>query len=423
MKKYPLIALFFVLTTIVKAQDFNNYKPIKAEGIIPKEFITPSATKYKADIKKINDKTKRKEKQNRKRFALETNFVLDDILQSGLVLFNDKITNYLNQVMKILIKNGETKFAKTKIYALRSSAVNAFATGRGEIFVTFGLLAQMENEAQLAFILSHELTHIEEQHALELFLETNDVKKDGSKRDVLKNGRLNDKLLGKHNYKKELESEADEKGLKRFLNTSYSIASIREVFDVLKYSYLPFDDVVFDYNIFQNDAYILPESYRLANVKAINGETEDKDDSKSSHPNIANRKKNLIAALENVNDTGKSEYLVSKEQFNTVQQMARFELPLLYLKSEQFVQAVYTSYLLLKKYPESIYLKKCMAKSLYYQAKYSNDTAYTYTSDYKEVEGESQRLHYLMEQIKAPELTILAMRYAWQVLAINPNDA
>lgn len=423
MKKYLFIALYFVLTITAKAQDFNNYKPIKAEGMIPKEFITPSAIKYKTDLKKISDNAKRKEKQTRQRFALETNFILDDILQSGLVLFNDKISNYLTQVLHILIQNGETKFAKTKIYALRSSSVNAFATGRGEIFVTFGLLAQMENEAQLAFILSHELTHIEEQHALELFLETNDVKKGGSNRDVLKNARLSDKLLGKHNYKKELETEADEKGLKRFLKTQYSTASVRDVFDVLKYSYLPFDDVPFDYSIFQNEAYVLPEAYRLANVQAINGEAEDKDDSKSSHPNIANRKKNLKTALENVNDTGKSEYLVSKEQFSTIQQIARFELPLLYLKSEQFVQATYSSFLLLKKYPESIYLKKCMAKALYYQAKYSNDTAYTYTSDYKDIEGESQRLHYLMGQIKAPELAVLAMRYAWQVLEKNPTDS
>lgn len=424
MRKHIAFIAFSVLTclTAVKAQDFNNYKPLVAEGLIPKEFTISSSQKYKIDIKKITDGAKRKEKQTRQQFALETNFILDDMLQSGLVIFNDKVTNYLNQVVNTLVQKNEMKLSKLKVYTLRSPVVNAFATGRGEIFVTLGLLAQMENEAQLAFVLAHELTHIEEQHALELYLEANGVNKNSTNKEVLKNAQMSDKILSKHNYKKELETEADQKGLQRFLKTKYSSASLHDVFDILKYSYLPFDNDSFDVRIFQNDRYILPNSYHLQKVKAINGEEEDKDDSKSSHPNIASRKTNLNDALKNVNDAGKTDYVVSKEKFLELQQIARFELPLLHLKSEEFPKAIYTTYLLLKKYPESIYLKKCMAKALYYQAKYKNDTDYSYESIYKDIEGESQQVHYLMEQIKGREMAVLAMRYAYQVALKNPKD-
>jgi beta-barrel assembly-enhancing protease len=424
MKNYCKIIILSLVSTvsILNAQDFDNYQTVTSQGSIPKEFLTPSSQKYQKEIKQISDKAKSKEKKTRKKFALETNFVLDDMLQSGLVIFNDNITAYLNEVVKTLLQSSEPKLTKLKVYTLRSPAVNAFATSRGEVFVTLGLLAQMENEAQLAFVLAHELTHIEEEHSIEFYLEANGVKT-ASNKDVLKSGRVNNKLLSKHNYKKEQESEADEKGLTRFLKTKYSVKSIKDVFDVLKYSYLPFDDEAFDYSIFQNSQYRIPTEYKLEKIKAIAGEKEDKDDSESSHPNIAKRKEALNKALNGVNDAGKSEYVVSKERFQLIQKIARFELPQLYLKSEEYSKSIYTTYLLLKKFPQSTYLKKCMAKGLYYQAKFKNDDSYSYTSNYSDVEGESQQVYYLMDKIKDSEMAVLAMRYAWQLFAKMPKDS
>jgi beta-barrel assembly-enhancing protease len=423
MKTYISIALFFLFSGIVSAQNTADYKPLVSEGSIPKEFITPSSAKYKSDIDKINTKAKTKEKKTRKQFALETNFVLDDILQSGRVVFNDKITAYLNQVATGLVQKEDSKLSKLKIYTLRSSAVNAFATGRGEVFVTLGLLAQLENEAQLAFILSHELTHIQEQHSLELYLEANGIGKNSSNRDILKNSRLSDKFLAKHNYKKELETEADEKGLQRFLKTKYSSATLNDVFDILKYAYLPFDEVAFEHSVFQNESYKIPETYRLEKVKPINVEKEEKDDAESTHPNISKRKAAMTSVLKDAKNEGKSDFIVSKEIFTEIQQIARYELPLLYLKAEQYPNAVYTSFLLLKKNPTSLYAKKCLAKGLYYQAKFKNDKDYSYSSIYDKIEGESQQIHYLLEKMPAKEIAILAMRYAWQVRQLSPKDS
>jgi beta-barrel assembly-enhancing protease len=423
MKKYILLPLGLFFTCHILAQNNTDYKPLVAEGTIPKEFITPSSAKYKSDIDKISTKAKTKEKKTRKQFALETNFVLDDILQSGKVIFNDKISTYLNQVAQGLVQKEDSKLSKLKVYTLRSSAVNAFATGRGEVFVTLGLLAQLDNEAQLAYILSHELTHIQEQHSLELYLESNGIGKRSSNRDVLKNGRLDDKFLSKHNYKRELETEADEKGLQRFLKTKYSSKTLPDVFDILKYSYLPFDEVAFDHSIFQNDLYTIPEAYRLEKVKPIEGEKEEKSDAESTHPNISKRKTAINEALKNSNNEGKSDYLISKERFTEIQQMARYELPLLYLKAEQYPNAIYASFLLLKKNPNSLYVKKCLAKALYYQAKFKNDKDFTYSSMYTKVEGESQQVHYLLEKLPSKEMAVLAMRYAWQVRQLSPKDS
>ena len=48
--------------------------------------------------------------------------------------------------------------------AIRDLEINAFALPNGSIYVTTGLLSRMENEAQLAGVLAHEVTHVTNRH-------------------------------------------------------------------------------------------------------------------------------------------------------------------------------------------------------------------------------------------------------------------
>jgi predicted Zn-dependent protease len=53
-----------------------------------------------------------------------------------------------------------------RVAVFRDPALNAFAMPNGKVYVHTGLLARVENEAQLAAILGHELTHVTNRHAL-----------------------------------------------------------------------------------------------------------------------------------------------------------------------------------------------------------------------------------------------------------------
>lgn len=52
------------------------------------------------------------------------------------------------------------------VRVLRDPTLNAFAMPNGHIFVHTGLLSRLGNEAQLATILAHEMTHVTHRHAL-----------------------------------------------------------------------------------------------------------------------------------------------------------------------------------------------------------------------------------------------------------------
>jgi predicted Zn-dependent protease len=54
--------------------------------------------------------------------------------------------------------------AESRFYVIEDAAINASALPDGTILVNTGLLGAMENEAQLAFVLSHEITHVVQAH-------------------------------------------------------------------------------------------------------------------------------------------------------------------------------------------------------------------------------------------------------------------
>ena len=69
--------------------------------------------------------------------------------------------------------NVEAKYRNTRFYyqVLNSSIVNAFALPGGYVYVTRGILAALDNEAQLAMVLGHETGHVAARHASQSALE------------------------------------------------------------------------------------------------------------------------------------------------------------------------------------------------------------------------------------------------------------
>jgi beta-barrel assembly-enhancing protease len=53
-----------------------------------------------------------------------------------------------------------------KFGVIRDPSLNAFAMPNGKIYVHTGMLSRLDNEAQLATILGHEMTHVTHRHAL-----------------------------------------------------------------------------------------------------------------------------------------------------------------------------------------------------------------------------------------------------------------
>ncbi len=88
------------------------------------------------------------------------------ILGNYKLLDNEKINKYVNLVGRgIAIYSGRPEI-KYYFGVLDTDDVNAFATPGGYIFITRGLLKKVENEAQLAGVLGHEIAHVVKKHVV-----------------------------------------------------------------------------------------------------------------------------------------------------------------------------------------------------------------------------------------------------------------
>jgi len=88
------------------------------------------------------------------------------IAASGLVA-NQSQLKYINLVGNIVLENTDMYDYPFKFYILKDSHPSAYAIPNGMIFVTSGLLELLQDEAELAVILAHEISHVVQKHGAE----------------------------------------------------------------------------------------------------------------------------------------------------------------------------------------------------------------------------------------------------------------
>jgi Zn-dependent protease with chaperone function len=74
---------------------------------------------------------------------------------------------YLQDVVHRLTADFNNAEIRIRVYVILDTSPNAFVLPNGAVFVTTGMIAALENEAQLAFILSHEFQHFKCRHHIE----------------------------------------------------------------------------------------------------------------------------------------------------------------------------------------------------------------------------------------------------------------
>ncbi len=78
-----------------------------------------------------------------------------------------KINNYISHVGKTLVPNVHRLDMPYNFQCVNATYINAYAFPGGSIAVTRGILLKLDNEAQLAALLGHELGHVNARHSSE----------------------------------------------------------------------------------------------------------------------------------------------------------------------------------------------------------------------------------------------------------------
>ena len=163
-------------------------------------------------------------------------------------------------------------------------------------------------------------------------------------------------------YSKDKEYEADRIGIKLYNKAGYNLNDLFTVFDLLTFSYLPFDSKHLPKDYFNSAKLFLPESFFKKDLPKINAE-EEYDDSRSTHPNIKSRKDQLTGEVNKYNEWDTLILLTSHEQFEYARSLARLEQVRNNLYEFDYIGAMYNLYLLEDDFSDNIYYVRYKAQT------------------------------------------------------------
>ncbi len=167
------------------------------------------------------------------------------IAKSGILYRDRELEAYLNSVARKIEPPEVYKIIPFHVLVISNPYCNAFSLPNGYIYVHTGILARMENEAQLATLLAHEMTHATYRHYLrEYHGALNESAFLASTRSIIGGlpaiGELS-RVLGEisakasiYGFSRELETEADMEGIKLVVNAGYDPREAPKLFGHLK---------------------------------------------------------------------------------------------------------------------------------------------------------------------------------------------
>jgi predicted Zn-dependent protease len=188
---------------------------------------------------------------------LEKSNELDKYMdERGMVYSDPALTEYVTALGDDLLPPGpDPEHVIWKFHVLRDPIPNAFALANGSIYINTGLLALLENEAQLASVIAHEETHVLNRHP---YLENRSYRKKSVAANILAGvgsvgggaggiGGAASLLMGAlapaivestiYGYSRELEKEADIRAVAAVNQADYSTEEMINAFKLLESSH------------------------------------------------------------------------------------------------------------------------------------------------------------------------------------------
>ena len=217
MKIKYFFLLCFLFCKQAKSQD-GTKGPFQFPDKLPNAYAFDAKKEFN-DVKKESAKLLPKNRIDQ--FAEQmTAFKIRRILSGDVYIGWDEMETYLNSILKKIAPENCKSNPHVHVYPTRESEYNAYAIHDGSIFFNVSLFADITNEAALAFILGHELSHYINKDVIKSFNKRREieVKKEKGKEESHKSYQV--ELA---DYSKDQERAADSLGAVLAGNAGYDI--------------------------------------------------------------------------------------------------------------------------------------------------------------------------------------------------------
>ena len=155
------------------------------------------------------------------------------------VVQDPAVHKYVTLVGTLLARQSEGADKAWKFIVLDTDGVNAFASPGGFVHITRGALALMDNEAQLAGVLGHEIAHVVERHTIDA-IRKNKMVQIGTSETLSGRAPFLDRVANRayemvleNNFDRGDELDADEEGVELAGKAGYAPAALSDFLKIL----------------------------------------------------------------------------------------------------------------------------------------------------------------------------------------------
>lgn len=380
---------------------------LSSNGDIPNEIFSSTTNKYAIKKQQTIDSSfyePRDVRLKRIRFYEKSYYLIDAIKNNANIYINDSYTKLLNQIADDLLKNEPELRSNIYLYAYKAPYVNAFSTDQGDLFFTVGLLAQVNNEAELAFVVGHEIMHYIKQHNVQNFNERIKV----SRGEGAYQGLSIDKGMEQiHSFSRELEKEADILSLNFYLESDYSSTAVSSALNMLRTSHLGYQEIAFNYNDIFSRNFTFPAKLLPDSIPQM--EDDSTDDALSTHPNVTARIAYCKEYISDAKKGGDKLYkFMTKDEFHELQAIARKEQLIQLYNNSYFAKGIYNASILLDQgIDDSLWYEDYIYKSFKSAIRDRINGSYSDENELDTYTGELFRVHHMLYRLKHKEIASL----------------
>lgn len=374
----------FLLSIMGIAQ---TYKAIDtADYLQRKEFLRNFTTTNEAFMKGLKSQYSGRMGSEMSKIYKEFGTDFENQVKNKDFVFKSEFDVVIKSLIERLKKNNPKVPQDLKILIARDNAPNAYCLADGTFVINMGLYNWLDNEAQIAGVIAHELGHKIEEHTLKTVLNiveqnkldkstVQDIKGTTDRRSQGRNQKAFD-ILKNRIYKKSIEKrnqeiQADSLGYVIFKNSDFKknefVNGLQKLqtYDTISPRELKVETYkkLFDFpkQAF-NDKWMKKEDFSLYNYNFYKEKLNK--DSLASHPEMMKRIEKLKKTFPELNASVEPEK--PPEAYLSLKKTARMEILPNYFHSEDYGLGIYAAMQFLQDGEEEKYYKgwlgKCFTK-------------------------------------------------------------
>lgn len=371
---------------------------------------------------------------------IERLIALKKSVKQGYFLVDDTLQQFVMAVLERIVQaNGLSEQTKRYAFIADNAARSASCHGKGIFIVNVGLLAAINKEDQLAFVLAHEIAHDELGHIREKILLERNVKLQAKSKKFTKqvfsyNHDIDLEELEEYRntayhvmrHSRSAETQADSLGLLYLSKAGYQKTGALELLELLKEKdkpkyeigidfFLPFDSPEYPFQ-----TYWLNEKPGVYNASRKGGTNVFSYDSLLTHPDLKRRQAYLNAANYDIAN------YTPRAETNSSVSIAISELQIIHssLRAGKFDLTLYYAMQMLKKYPNNAFVTSRIGIALLNSLLAKDDNVFrNIVSPYTGTYNEEQRLmNNFLYNLERKELGEVAYQFMKRSDHFNPKE-